>query len=31
MGTLKDQLIYPDTPEKQKLKGVTDEVSFYCL
>lgn len=33
-GTLRDQLIYPDTPERQRAKGITDEVSlkiFYFL
>ena len=30
-GTLRDQLIYPDSPDRQKEKGVTDEVSFYPL
>ena len=30
-GTLRDQLIYPDLPSKQKSKGISDDVSSYLL
>lgn len=28
-GTLRDQIIYPDTPAIQKKKGITDQVSIF--